>query len=103
MKVLYQLGSRKVILLGVGQVGCIPYELARYNSTRQNHCNKNKNNIVNLFNSGLLRLIDNFDNGQLSGSKFVFLDYYKSTSNLFNKPTSHGTPCLLYTSDAADE
>ncbi|KQK02803.2 GDSL esterase/lipase At1g33811 [Brachypodium distachyon] len=31
INVLYDLGARKIVVAGVGQIGCIPYELARIN------------------------------------------------------------------------
>ncbi|XP_062183534.1 GDSL esterase/lipase At1g33811-like [Phragmites australis] len=32
---LYDLGARKFVVVGVGQIGCIPYELARMNNDNQ--------------------------------------------------------------------
>ncbi|KAJ8436439.1 hypothetical protein Cgig2_013480 [Carnegiea gigantea] len=89
---LYQLGGRKVIVAGVGQIGCIPYELARYNSTDQSRCNEDKNNAVNLFNSGLRQLVDvfNHNNAQFPGAKFVYLDSYLSSRDLYSKPKTYG-------------
>ncbi|CAO2837652.1 unnamed protein product [Amaranthus hypochondriacus] len=87
---LYQLGVRKVIVTGIGQIGCIPYELARYNATSHSRCNESKNNIINLFNSGLRQLVDNFNNGQLPGAKFVYLDSYRGSKDLYTNRRSYG-------------
>lgn len=92
---LYQLGVRKVIVTGIGQIGCIPYELARYNATSHSRCNENKNNIVNLFNSGLRQLVDDFNNGQLPGAKFVYLDSYRGSKDLYTNRRSYGMFFLL--------
>ncbi|XAR65829.1 Triacylglycerol lipase [Bertholletia excelsa] len=88
---LYKLGARKVVVTGVGQIGCIPYELARYNgSGSRSKCNEGINEAIRLFNSGLRKLVDRFNGGQLPGSKFVYLDSYKSTKDLVKKATSYG-------------
>ncbi|XP_061945839.1 GDSL esterase/lipase At1g33811 [Populus nigra] len=86
---LYALGARKVIVTAIGQIGCIPYQLARYNGTNS-RCNEKINNVISLFNSGLLKLVQNFNNGQLPGAKFVYLDSYKSSNDLSLNGTSFG-------------
>ncbi|XP_071731374.1 GDSL esterase/lipase At1g33811 [Rutidosis leptorrhynchoides] len=86
---LYNLGARKVIVTGVGQVGCIPYQLARYNGNNS-RCNEDINNAIILFNSGLRKLVDRFNKGNLQGSKFVYLDSYKATNDLILNAKSYG-------------
>ncbi|XP_065880322.1 GDSL esterase/lipase At1g33811 [Euphorbia lathyris] len=90
---LYAFGARKVIVTGIGQIGCIPYELARYNgnsSSSSSKCNENINKAISLFNSGLVNLIKGFNNGQLRGAKFVYVDSYKSTNDIVLNSTSYG-------------
>lgn len=86
---LYSLGARKVIVSAVGQIGCIPYQLARYhgNSSR---CNEKINTAVSLFNTGLRKIVDIFNGGQLPGAKFVYLDSYQSTSDLYLNASNYG-------------
>uniref|UniRef100_A0A2N9I7T4 GDSL esterase/lipase n=1 Tax=Fagus sylvatica TaxID=28930 RepID=A0A2N9I7T4_FAGSY len=86
---LHALGARKVIVTAVGQIGCIPYQLARYhgNSSR---CNEKINTAISLFNSGLRKLVDRFNGGQLPGAKFVYLDSYQSTKDLYLNASSYG-------------
>lgn len=86
---LYELGARKVIVTGVGQIGCIPYQLARYNGN-SSRCNEKINQAISLFNSGLLKLTQSFNNGQLPGAKFVYLDSYKSTNDFYLNASSYG-------------
>jgi hypothetical protein len=78
-----------VIVSGVGQIGCIPYQLARYqgNSSR---CNEKINVAISIFNSELQKLVDRFNGGVLPGAKFVYLDSYKSTGDLFRNGTNYG-------------
>ena len=86
---LHALGARKVIVTAVGQIGCIPYQLAQYhgNSSR---CNEKINTAISLFNSGLRKLVDRFNGGQLPGAKFVYLDSYQSTKDLYLNASNYG-------------
>ncbi|XP_050215710.1 GDSL esterase/lipase At1g33811 [Mercurialis annua] len=86
---LYTLGARKVIVTAVGPIGCIPYELARYNGN-SSRCNEKINNAISMFNSGLLKMVQGFNNGQLPGAKFVYLDSYKSSNDLYLNGSSYG-------------
>lgn len=89
---LYQLGARKVVVTAVGKIGCIPYQLARYdNTTGKGRCNEGINSVINLFNVGLKTMVDRFNGGQLPGAKFVYLDSYQSTQDLSSNGTSYGT------------
>ncbi|XP_061339662.1 GDSL esterase/lipase At1g33811 [Gastrolobium bilobum] len=85
---LYSLGARKVIVTAVGQIGCIPYQLARIHGN--NRCNEKINDAILLFNSGLKRMVQNFNGGQLPGAKFVFVDSYQSSQDLSSNGTSSG-------------
>lgn len=87
---LYRLGARKVIVTGIGRIGCIPYELARFNGTQQSRCNEDKNYVINLFNSGLRQLVDTFNSGQLQGAKFVYFDTFKASKDLTVNRRSYG-------------
>ncbi|OMP00046.1 Lipase, GDSL [Corchorus capsularis] len=84
---LHSLGARKVIVTAVGPIGCIPYQLARYhgNSSR---CNENINKAIILFNTELRKVVDRFNAGQLQGAKFVYLDSYKSSIDLYQNATA---------------
>ncbi|KAF8025462.1 hypothetical protein BT93_F2333 [Corymbia citriodora subsp. variegata] len=86
---LYSLGARKVIVTAVGQIGCIPYQLARYDGNNS-RCNEKINNVIVLFNSGLRKMVDAFNDGQLPGAKFVYLDSYESTKYLYQSAANYG-------------
>ncbi|KAL7086362.1 hypothetical protein ACP275_14G334500 [Erythranthe tilingii] len=88
---LYKLGARKVVVAGVGQIGCIPYQLARYNGNSSNRCNEEINSAIVLFNTGLKRLVDQFNKrGQLPGAKFVYLDSFESSKDLVQNAKTYG-------------
>ncbi|CAI0470887.1 unnamed protein product [Linum tenue] len=95
---LHAMGARKVIVTSVGQIGCIPYQLARYtnnNNTKNSRCNEKINDAVSMFNSGLKRLVQRFNAGgtELPGAKFVYLDFYKSTSDLYLNSSQYDKGC----------
>ncbi|CAI0418757.1 unnamed protein product [Linum tenue] len=86
---MYTMGARKVIVTSVGQIGCIPYQLASGNNSSR--CNEKINDAVSMFNSGLKRLVQRFNGGtELPGAKFVYLDFYKSTSDLYRNSSQYG-------------
>lgn len=87
---LYSLGARKVVVNGVGSIGCIPYQLARFSGNNNSRCNEKINQAISLFNTGLRKMVDQFNGGQLPGSKFVFLDSYKSSMDLYKNPSASG-------------
>lgn len=76
------------MVTGVGQIGCIPYELARYDGN-DSRCNEEINNAILLFNSGLKKLVVRF-NKVLPGAKFVFLDSFESTKDLVVNAKTYG-------------
>lgn len=87
---MYSFGARKVIVSAVGPIGCIPYQLARYNGN-SSWCNEKINNAIILFNSGLRELVDTINNGQmLPGAKFVYLDSYTSSIDLYQNAAASG-------------
>lgn len=87
---MYNLGARKVIVSAVGPIGCIPYQLAQYNGN-SSRCNEKINDAIILFNNGLKKLISSLNNGRiLPGAKFVYLDSYTSSLDLYNNASASG-------------
>ncbi|KAK2973987.1 hypothetical protein RJ640_020433, partial [Escallonia rubra] len=88
---LYNLGARKVIVTGVGQIGCIPSQLARYDANGNGSSrNEEINSAIVLFNSGLQTMVDCFNKGQLPGAKFVYLNAFETTKDLVLSASSYG-------------
>ncbi|EHA8587055.1 GDSL esterase/lipase [Cocos nucifera] len=90
---LYNLGARKVAVIGIGQVGCIPYELARNrngnNGRNNSQCNETINKAITIFNNGLVRMVNRF-NRELSEAKFIYVNIYESSKELGTKAASYG-------------
>ncbi|KAL5982883.1 hypothetical protein ACLOJK_016962 [Asimina triloba] len=94
---LYSMGARKIAVTAVGQIGCIPYELARLENTSNTNrngngsrCNEAMNKAISQFNSGLRRMVDRFNGGQLPGAKFVYVDSYHSLNDIVANAASYG-------------
>jgi phospholipase/lecithinase/hemolysin len=73
LRVLYNNGARKVALMGVGQVGCSPNELAQH-SPDGTTCVSQINGAVDLFNQKLVALVDQFN--ALPGAHFTYINFY---------------------------
>ncbi|XP_039118391.1 LOW QUALITY PROTEIN: GDSL esterase/lipase At1g33811-like [Dioscorea cayenensis subsp. rotundata] len=91
---VYNLGARKVAVIGVGQIGCIPYELARYNTNdnnngTQSHCNNKINKAIAIFNKGLVKMVNRF-NDQFPGAKFIYVNTFESSKDLVENASSYG-------------
>lgn len=91
---LYDLGVRKAAIVGLGQIGCIPYELARLNnSTNKNTtCNENINKAIARFNTGLLQMVKRF-NTEKPGTKFVYVNTFESSKDLVSNASTYGKFC----------
>ncbi|KAJ8625322.1 hypothetical protein MRB53_033852 [Persea americana] len=89
---LYNLGARKVAVSAVGQIGCIPYELARINRRSNNgsRCDARINKAIKQFNSGLRNLVNRLNKGELPGAKLVYIDSYRSSNDLVQNGASYG-------------
>ncbi|KAM0940744.1 putative triacylglycerol lipase [Dioscorea sansibarensis] len=90
---VYNLGARKVAVIGVGQIGCIPYELARYNtdddSNNRTRCNNKINKVIAIFNKGLVKMVNRF-NDQFPGAKFIYVNTFESSKDLVENAASYG-------------
>ncbi|KAA8519193.1 hypothetical protein F0562_013449 [Nyssa sinensis] len=85
---LYNLGARKVAVIGVGQIGCSPNELAQ-NSPDGKTCVRRINDANQLFNDRLKSLVDDFNNN-LPGAKFIYINAYGIFQEFIDNPSSYG-------------
>lgn len=69
---LYNLQARKVAVLAVIPLGCLPQALVFYPTTAST-CVEFINDSVRLFNSKLVSLINNL-NSNLPGARFTYID-----------------------------
>ncbi|KAH7836889.1 hypothetical protein Vadar_007024 [Vaccinium darrowii] len=85
---LYNFGARKLALIGVGQLGCSPNELAQ-NSPDGRTCVQRINSACQLFNNRLKSLVDNLNNN-FSDAKFIYINAYGIFQDLITSPASFG-------------
>jgi len=88
LKVLYNYGARKFVLIGVGQIGCSPSELAQ-SSPDGRTCVQKINSANQIFNSKLRSLVDQF-NGNTPDSKFIYINAYDIFQEFLNRPAAFG-------------
>ncbi|KAI3939576.1 hypothetical protein MKX01_038531 [Papaver californicum] len=85
---LYNYGARKVAVIGVGQVGCSPNELAQ-NSANGVQCVQKINDANAMFNVRLRSLVDNF-NRNLAGAKFIYINAAGVFDDILTNPSRYG-------------
>ncbi|KAI3466780.1 hypothetical protein Pfo_023443 [Paulownia fortunei] len=69
---LYNYGARKIVVFGVGQLGCLPQILSK-SRTNGSSCVDSINNAVQQFNNRLRPLIDTL-NSNLPDAQFIFIN-----------------------------
>ncbi|XVE82281.1 hypothetical protein DITRI_Ditri15bG0135600 [Diplodiscus trichospermus] len=85
---LYSLGARKIIVVNVGPIGCIPYE-RDLNPTAGDSCASKPNQLAQLFNTELKSLTKKLSTS-LKGSFFVYADVYRIVDNIIQNYRSYG-------------
>ncbi|XP_068640527.1 GDSL esterase/lipase EXL3-like [Aristolochia californica] len=85
---LYELGARKVAIVGVPPVGCVP-SLRTLGGGLLRQCQETYNQAARLFNAKLSMEIDKLS-ATLLGSRMVYVDIYKTLLNLVLHPSSYG-------------
>ncbi|GJN14946.1 hypothetical protein PR202_gb01825 [Eleusine coracana subsp. coracana] len=88
LQVLYRYGARKVALMGVGQVGCSPNELAQLSGNGVT-CVDRINAAIRGFNQRLAALVDQF-NAALPGAHFTYVNVYGMFEDIMRDPGAHG-------------
>lgn len=74
-------------LIGVGQIGCSPNELAQ-SSPDGTACVERINSAIQLFNNKLIALVDQFN--QLDGAHFTYINAYDMFRDILRNPSSYG-------------
>ncbi|KAJ0965339.1 hypothetical protein J5N97_026477 [Dioscorea zingiberensis] len=85
---LYRLGVRKMVIVGVGPLGCIPSQLSMNNST-DGECIESVNDIVMTFNRRFMPLLPSF-NSSLPGSFIVYQNIFHTFLDMVQNPSNYG-------------
>ncbi|RZB96495.1 GDSL esterase/lipase At5g45670-like [Glycine soja] len=88
LKTLYNYGARKMVLFGIGQIGCSPNELAQ-NSPDGKTCVEIINTANQIFNNKLKGLTDQFNN-QLPDAKVIYINSYGIFQDIISNPSAYG-------------
>nr|KJB57346.1 hypothetical protein B456_009G159200 [Gossypium raimondii] len=90
LQALYNYGARKFALIGVGQIGCSPNELAQYSGDGKT-CVERINAANRIFNDKLKGLVDQFNNAN-SDAKFIYINAYGIFQDITSNPATYGKP-----------
>ncbi|CAO2821456.1 unnamed protein product [Amaranthus hypochondriacus] len=85
---LYNMGARKIVVVNVGPIGCIPYE-RELNPSAGNDCVGFPNQLAQSFNLQLKSLIKDLSTS-LEESQFVYADVYRIVSDILVNYRSYG-------------
>lgn len=88
IRVLYNYGARKIVFIGVGQIGCSPNELAQRSADGKT-CDDTINSACRLFNARLKGIVDQFNN-EFSDARFIYINVYDMFQNLIDNPAQYG-------------
>ncbi|EFH46428.1 hypothetical protein ARALYDRAFT_915134 [Arabidopsis lyrata subsp. lyrata] len=72
---LYQLGARKIVVINIGPIGCIPFE-RESDPTAGDECSVEPNEVAQMYNIKLKTLLEDL-NKNLQGSRFVYADVFR--------------------------
>ncbi|KAJ3672096.1 hypothetical protein LUZ60_006817 [Juncus effusus] len=84
---IYELGARRVLVTGMGPVGCAPAELAQ--RSRDGECDPELQRVPDLWNPQLLKMLSEL-NSQIGSDVFISINAHKSQMNFFSNPQQFG-------------
>lgn len=90
---LYSLGARKIVVVNVGPIGCIPY-LRDTQNLGGSGCVALANQLAQGFNTKLKDLVTDLSKN-LEGSLFVYADAYRIVNNIVSNYKSYGITKIL--------
>ncbi|XP_068661206.1 GDSL esterase/lipase At5g37690 [Aristolochia californica] len=86
LKMLYELGARKIVFHGLGPLGCIPSQRVK---SKKGGCLTRVNTWVLDFNGSVQRLLRSLSR-KLPGASFTFADTFGPVLDLIVSPRSYG-------------
>lgn len=89
------MGARKIIVVNVGPIGCIPYQ-RDVNPNAGDNCVDFTNQLAQSFNAQLRSLVTELSTN-LQGSQFVYADVYHIVDDILQNFMSYGMNVLDFT------
>ncbi|CAN1162963.1 GDSL esterase/lipase At4g16230 [Linum perenne] len=85
---LYDLGARKIVVVNVGPIGCIPYQ-RDVTPTAGGECVSFTNELARSYNAKLKTLVEHLSE-VLVGAQLVHADAYRIVNDILNRYESYG-------------
>ncbi|KAE8731854.1 GDSL esterase/lipase [Hibiscus syriacus] len=84
---LYNLGLRRMLIAGIGPLGCIPKQRAA-GQAAPGRCVDSVNNVLGTFNEGLKSLVDQLN--KRPGAVVAYGNTYGAVGEILNNPATYG-------------
>ncbi|XP_058775673.1 GDSL esterase/lipase EXL3-like [Vicia villosa] len=88
LKELYDLGARRIGVVGMPNIGCVPAQRTIEGGIERG-CADFENQAARIFNSKLVYQMDGLRN-KFQDAKFVYLDIYNSLKDVVQNPAKYG-------------
>jgi phospholipase/lecithinase/hemolysin len=88
LRTLYSYGARKMVLFGIGQIGCSPNELAQQSPDGVT-CVDDINSANQMFNTRLKGVVDQLNN-ELPDAKLIYINSYGIFQDVISNPSAYG-------------
>ncbi|KAK3232547.1 hypothetical protein Dsin_004428 [Dipteronia sinensis] len=90
VKELYEQGCRKVIIVGLPPIGCLPIQMTlKFKNPLYRKCLEDQNSDAQSYNLKLSNLIDQLQ-PSLPCSKIIYADIYQPLIDMINHPQEYG-------------
>jgi phospholipase/lecithinase/hemolysin len=84
---LYKLGARKMLVVSVPPLGCVPSMLYKWNG----RCASTLNDAIRSYNTALLDAITSLQVGNLSDAHLLYANAYDLALKILDNPQAFGT------------
>ncbi|PON73414.1 Lipase [Parasponia andersonii] len=89
VKALFELGTRRIAVLGAPPIGCVPSQRTLGGGIERN-CYEQENEAAKLFNSKLSASLDSFKSNVSPDARIVYVDIYYPLLDIIQNPTQYG-------------
>ncbi|XP_057789781.1 GDSL esterase/lipase At1g06990-like [Salvia miltiorrhiza] len=87
IKVLYDVGCRKMVVSGLPPIGCLPIQMTVKSPLRRSCCQR-ENQDAEAYNDKLRKVLSQMEM-ELAGSRILYADVYNPIINMINNPLKY--------------